>query len=109
MALEQEIKGILVFGFTLILSLVGISIFILWNKTKNKGLLWFIPQLLMLILCLYFFVNLINNASSVSIAMISEENSLMMGLIGISWALSMIFMTIGLFVSLANIFIKQGD
>jgi hypothetical protein len=34
--------------------------------------------------------------------MLSEENSLMVGAIGISWALSMIFMMLGITVSVKN-------
>ena len=81
---------------------VGASIFLLFLKTKNKGLLWFIPQLLMLILCLYFFLRITDNVALVSSAMLSEENSLMVGLLGLSWGFSMIFMVIGIFKSLSN-------
>ena len=102
MALEQETKGLIMLGFIIILAIVAVSIILLWNKTKNQGLLWFLPQLVMLSLCLYLFIKLINNEKTVSPIMLSEENSLIIGFMGISWALSMIFMTIGITMSIKN-------
>ena len=102
MALEQETKGLIMLGFIIILVIVAVSIFLLWNKTKNRGLLWFLPQLVMLSLCLYLFIALINNEKTVSPVMLSEENSLIVGFMSISWGLSMIFMTIGITMSIKN-------
>lgn len=99
MLLEQETKALVVFGFVIILIIVASSILLLWNKTRNKGLFWFIPQLMMLSLCLYLFLQLVNNQVKISPVMLSEENSLMVGLIGLSWALSMIFMMLGISMS----------
>jgi len=101
-ALEQETKGLIMLGFIIILAIVAVSIILLWNKTKNQGLLWFLPQLVMLSLCLYLFIKLINNEKMVSPVMLSEENSLIVGFMGISWTLSMIFMTIGITMSIKN-------
>jgi hypothetical protein len=95
MATEQEVKALVVIGFMLVLVLVAVPIYSLWNKTGNRGLLWFIPQFGMLFICLVLFIQLINNQRTVPSAMLSEENSLTIGLMGISWALSMVFMTIG--------------
>lgn len=102
MLLEQETKWLVIFGFIIIVIIVAVSILSLWIKTKNKGLLWFMPQLVMLSLCLYFFLQLVNNQVTVSQVMLSEENSLMVGFIGISWSLSMVFMTLGITVSVKN-------
>ena len=102
MLLEQETQGLVILGFIIIVIIVAISILLLWNKTRNRGLLWFLPQLVMLSLCLHFFLQLVNNQVTVSPVMLSEENSLMVGFIGISWALSMIFMTLGITVSVKN-------
>ncbi len=99
MLLEQETKALVVFGFVIILIIVASSILLLWNKTRNKGLFWFIPQLMMLSLCLYLFLKLVNNQVNISPIMLSEENSLMVGLIGLSWALSMVFMMLGISLS----------
>jgi len=102
MLLEQEIKGLIILGFIIIILIVFISILLLWKKTRNRGLLWFIPQLATLSLCLNLFLKLINNQITVPPVMLSEENSLMVGFIGISWGLSMIFMTLGITVSIKN-------
>lgn len=99
MAIEQGTKSLLVFGFIIVLGIVALCICLLWKKTKNNGLLWFIPQLVMLSLCLILFIRLINNQRMIPSAMLSEENSLFIGLIAISWALSMVLMTIGIIVS----------
>jgi hypothetical protein len=101
-ALEQETKGLIMLGFIITLAIVAVSIILLWNKTKNQGLLWFLPQLVMLSLCLHLFIKLINNEKTVSPVMLSEENSLIVGFMGISWALSMIFMMIGITMSIKN-------
>lgn len=102
MPLEQEIKVLVMLGFIITVVIVAASIFFLWNKTKNNGLLWFFPQLVMLSLCLHFFLNLANNQVTAPPVMLSEENSLMVGIIGVCWALSMIFMMIGVTVSIKN-------
>mgnify|MGYP007128484525 CR=1 FL=1 len=96
MQLEQGVETLLLFGFSIILVIVAIFIFFLFFKYKNKGLLWFIPQLLLLCLCCYLFLLLTKNKSFVSHAMLSEENSLIIGYLGISWALSMFFMILGI-------------
>ncbi|MFU7517549.1 hypothetical protein [Clostridium sp. HCS.1] len=102
MAIEQGTKSLLVFGFIIVVVIVALCICLLWKKTKNNGLLWFIPQLVMLSLCLILFIRLINNQRTISPAMLSEENSLFIGLIAISWALSMLLMSIGIIVSFKN-------
>lgn len=102
MLLEQETQGLVILGFIIIVIIVAISILLLWKKTKNRGLLWFLPQLVMLSLCLHLFLQLANNQVTVSPVMLSEENSLMVGFIGVSWALSMVFMTLGIIASVNN-------
>jgi hypothetical protein len=102
MLVEQETTSLIIFGFTFVIIIVAISIFVLWKKTKNRGLLWFIPQLIMLTICLLLFLQLIHNQNTVPAVMLSEENSLTIGLMGISWALSMIFMTVGIIVAFRN-------
>jgi hypothetical protein len=102
MLVEQETTSLIIFGFTFVIVIVAISIFVLWEKTKNRGLLWFIPQLIMQGICLLLFLKLIHNQNSVPAVMLSEENSLTIGLMGISWALSMIFMAVGVIVAVRN-------
>jgi amino acid transporter len=102
MVLEQEIKVLVILGFSVVLAIVAAAIFMLWRKTRNRGLLWFLPQLALLALCLVFFLRLIDNANSVPDVMLSEENSLMVGLMGSAWCLSMIVMVIGIIRSLKN-------
>jgi hypothetical protein len=100
MALEQEIKVLFLLGFVLIMAIVTFSIFLLWRKSRNPGLIWFIPQLALLSLCILFFKKLIDNARPVPAVMLSEENSLMVAYMGVSWGFSMIFMVIAITKSL---------
>lgn len=102
MVLEQETNVLIIIGFVVILAMFAASIFLLWSKTRNRGLLWFLPQMALLALCLIFFLRLIDNAKSVSAVMLSEENSLMVAYMGISWGFSMIFMVIAITKSLKN-------
>lgn len=102
MTVEQETTSLILFGFGLVLGILIITLFLLWKKTKNRGLLWFIPQLVMLSLCLLLFLRLFDNYQTVPTVMLSEENSLTIGLMGLSWALSMIFMTIGIISAVSN-------
>ncbi|GAA0108952.1 hypothetical protein ABHA37_08320 [Clostridium tertium] len=99
MVIEQGTKSLLIFGFMLVLVIVASCIILLWKKTKNNALLWFIPQLVMLSICLFLFIRLIDTQRAIPPAMLSEENSLNIGLIGIGWGLSMLFMTIGIITS----------
>jgi hypothetical protein len=111
MVVEQETQSLIIFGFSIVLVIVIFSIFFAWRKTKNRVLLWFIPQLIMLSICLLLFLQLIHNQNTVPAAMLSEENSLTIGLMGISWALSMIFMMVGIIsmstTKQAKIYIKD--
>ena len=96
MLLEQGTTTFLLLVFFIVLSIITLWVILLFTKSKNKGLLWFIPQLTMLILCFYFFISLINTHTTVPTAMLSEENSLLIGYLGISWSLSMLFMILGI-------------
>lgn len=102
MPVEQETASLIIFGFIFVMFIVMLSMLVLWKKTKNRGLVWFIPQLVMLSICLRFFTRLIDHQTTVPAVMLSEENSLTIGLMGISWALSMIFMTVGVIVAVRN-------
>lgn len=102
MPVEQETSSLILFGFILVMIIVALSLFLLWKKTRNRGLIWFIPQFVLLLICLLLFLRLTDNVNEVPAVMLSEENSLMIGLMGISWALSMIFMAAGIIVAVRN-------
>jgi len=92
----------MIFGFILVVVIVVLSIFILWKKTRNHGLLWFFPQLIMQGICLHLFLQLIRDQNTVPVVMLSEENSLTIGLMGVIWAFSMVFMIVGVIVAFRN-------
>ncbi len=96
MPLEQEASGLILAGFVFIIAATSISLWILWRRSGNKGLLWFLPQLVMLSVSMFFFMQLINNEVNIPSVMLSEENTLTVGMMCISWCLSMIFMVVGI-------------
>ncbi len=100
MLMEEGTKSLLILGFILVLLIVASCIVLLWKKSRNNSLLWFIPQLGMLSICLFLFIRLINTQGTIPAPMLSEENSLTIGLMAIVWSLSMVFMTIGIITSL---------
>lgn len=102
MILEEGTKLLVAVGVILTLGIYLGFVLILYLRTKNKGLLWFTPQSLMLGLGLYFFNRLIDNHLTVPTAILSEENTLMLGLMVLSFIISMIFMIIGILRILKN-------
>ena len=96
MAFERETQSLIIFGFSIVLVVIILSIFLIWQKSKNRGLLWLFPQLMLLSICLLLLLQLINNPNTVPAVMLSDDNNLTIGLMGICWALSIIFMTIGI-------------
>lgn len=103
MPLEAEVRGLVLFGYIIICVIYVTSLFILWRRTRNTGLLWFLPQLIFMSVSFYSFYNLIGFKDSTATAMESEMNSLTVGGMGIFWGLSMIFMVIGIVDSVSSI------
>lgn len=48
MPLEQEVKGLIILDFIIVIALVILTMSLLIKRTKNKGLIWFLPQVGML-------------------------------------------------------------
>jgi uncharacterized membrane protein YagU involved in acid resistance len=97
MKMEAKTISMLVLGFSLVIG-SGLAVIAgLWHKSKNCGLLWLFPQLGFLILAFLKFLYLIQAKPEIADVMISEENTRSLGLIGVYWAMSMIFMLMGIF------------
>jgi hypothetical protein len=68
-------------------------------KRKNRSLLWFLGQIAFLGLSFNQFINLIQRKPEISEVMMSENNSLTLGIMGVFWALSMVCMILGIWFS----------
>lgn len=95
MQMEAETVSMLIGGFSLVISIGLLVIAGLLFKYKKGSLLWFLPQIGFLVLAFVKFVVLIQSKPQMPDIMLSEENSLSIGLIGIYWAASMVFMYVG--------------
>jgi uncharacterized protein len=97
MQMEAEVLGFIILGFAAIVLLSLGTIITLWVKTKRAAYAWFLVQVVFLILAFFMFIRLLLGAYNVPRAMLSEENSLSLGAMGLLWALSMVFMLIGIY------------
>ncbi len=95
MALEAEILTLISLGFYIVGGLSLLVIIKLWMSTKNKSFIWFIAQLVFLFLSFLKFIYSIRIKPEIPQTMLSEENSLALGVSGILWAVSMFCMLIG--------------
>ncbi len=95
MALEAEILSLTSWGFYIVGGLSLLVIVKLWISTKDKSFIWFIAQLVFLFLSFLKFTYLVRLKPEIPQSMLSEENSLALGVSGILWAISMFCMLIG--------------
>lgn len=97
MQLEAETLAMLIMAFAVVI-LISLSVVImLWVKVRSKAFGWFLVQIILLAAAFFNFMKLLIINASISRAMISEENSLTLGIIGILWACSMLCMLIGIY------------
>lgn len=94
-AFEAEVPLFLLVGFTAVAILSFVALFVLFIRYRNLNLLFFLVQLLFLILAFRYLFGLITVADNHP--MLTEECSLRVGLAGICWAFSMLFMFIGIY------------
>jgi uncharacterized protein len=96
MYLEAEAFGMLILGFAAVI-LASLAVIISqWVRLKSKAYCWFFAQLVLLIVAFFKFLRLIMGNPSIPRVMLSEENSLALGITGVLWALSMACMLIGI-------------
>ncbi|MDW7652306.1 MAG: hypothetical protein SCK29_03990 [Bacillota bacterium] len=96
MPLESEVTMLLYGGFFAVIALNFVVILVLWLRNKDKTLIWFVVQFVLLIVTFRFFELAVLLKPDVPRSMLSEENSLILGLTGVFWALSMLSMLIGI-------------
>ena len=107
MVLEEGTGRLVIFGFVILMIIFSVWLLLLWKRRRNKGFIWFIPQGGMLILAFSMLRRLINNYQTVPSTMLSEENTLTLGFMGLSFAASLIFMLVGIGKT-SNINLRKG-
>lgn len=95
MSLEAETLSIITWGFYVVGGFSLLVIIYLWMSSKNKSFIWFIAQLIFLCLSFLKFTYTIRIKPDIPQTMLSEENSLALGISGILWAISMFCMLKG--------------
>jgi hypothetical protein len=97
MPLEEEVFGLLIGGFSIVMGIAIITIFLLWfrNKNNSSAYMWTLLHLLFFSVAIFFSLKAIS--SNHNHPMASEEISLQLGVSGVVWALSMVFLVIGIF------------
>lgn len=97
MPLEQEVLGLLIGGYATVMGGAMLFTLFLWIKKKDQGLGYGFTLLHMLLfsVALYFVIQAMS--FDYHHPMASEEISLQIGLAGIVWAVSMLFLVIGIY------------
>ncbi|WP_227521885.1 hypothetical protein [Bacillus solitudinis] len=95
MPLEQEIMGLLIGGFSIVIGIVILITVFLWRKNKSSGYIWTLLHLIFVSVGVYFALKGIS--FDYNHPMASEEISLWIGVSGVAWVLSMICLVIALF------------
>lgn len=97
MTMEVETITMLLLGFVAIIVFSLVVIISLWVKVKSKSFGWFLAQIVLLIAAFIMFLKFLIIPPSIPNTMISEENSLNLGIIGVLWACSMLCMLMGIY------------
>ncbi|WP_246202584.1 hypothetical protein [Virgibacillus doumboii] len=97
MPLEQEVLGMLIGGFSIVMGISVLITVFLWlkNKGNSSGYIWTLLHLLSFSVAVYFALKAV--AFDYDHPMASEEVSLQIGISGVVWALSMLCLVIALF------------
>ncbi len=93
MAFEAEVPLFLIVGFSAVVGVSLLTLVFLFIKYRNLNLLFFVVQLVFLIFTfrwLYYLIKIPGDHP-----MYTAESSLSVGLAGVCWAVSMLFMLIG--------------
>jgi succinate dehydrogenase hydrophobic anchor subunit len=97
MPLEQEIEGLLIGGYGIVLLLACLFTIWLWIKSERAKIAYFY----IFIHLVLFFLSLYNGLKAVTFdythPMASEEISFRFSVMGVLWGVSMIFLFLGIF------------
>jgi uncharacterized protein len=97
MQMETETLAMLILAFAVVILISLGVVIMLWIKVKSKAFGWFLVQIVLLAAAFFNFIKLLIINTSISRAMISQQNSLTLGIMGMLWACSMLCMLIGIY------------
>ncbi|WLD92551.1 hypothetical protein [Alkalihalobacillus sp. AL-G] len=95
MPMEEEIMGMLVGGFSIVIGITILLTIFFFLKSKRKGYLFVLMHFLLFSTAGYFLLHAMRIDPNHQMA--SEESSLQLGIAGVIWAASMVFLIIGLY------------
>ncbi|MGP4039217.1 hypothetical protein ACTWP4_04810 [Gracilibacillus sp. D59] len=95
MPLEQEVMGMLIGGFSTVIGITILVTIFLWIRNKSSGYIWTLLHLILLSVAIYFALKAVN--FNYDHPMASEEISLLIGISGFLWAVSMLCLVVALF------------
>ena len=97
MYLEAEIYHLLAIGFALVISIAATILLVLFCRTRNRNILWFVAQLLFLVASFLWFYRALCNTPNMNYSMYTEDETFFVVNSAICWGLSMIFSTLGVY------------
>lgn len=88
MPLEEEVLGMLIGGFCIVMSVAIILTVLLWirNKDNHGSFFWTILHFILFSIATYFCLKALS--FDYNHPMASEENSLRLGIAGVIWSIS---------------------
>ena len=98
MAMEAEMMSTLIGAYAMVMGIaVMIVIWLFWSR-RQAGYAWILAHFATFTWAVWKWIELIHphRVFKEGPAMASEENSLMLGAAGLIWALSMVFLLIGI-------------
>ena len=102
MPLETEVPVLIKHVFLIMIICSAVPLIITGLRSKSKALYWIVAQFIMLLICFFMFFKLIQGEKLFPSAAFSSNKTLMLLIIGISWIISMVFMIIGVTISLKD-------
>lgn len=97
MPLEEELRELIIVGFTVVMVVALLTTLVLWlkNRTNRAAYAWTYLHLVFFSLAMYFSVKAIS--FDYNHPMASEEISLLIGIAGVVWIFSMLCLIFGIF------------
>ncbi|ARU61343.1 hypothetical protein CBW65_10280 [Tumebacillus avium] len=101
MELEEETVSFLIFGYSAVMIFAVAVVIRLWVQSKDSDYTWLLLHFLLFTVGVAIWLNRIGQPDP-SLrpdggAMLSEENSLFIGIAGLVWAMSMFALLIGVY------------
>lgn len=101
MALEEEVPAMLITGYSIVMGFTVLVVIRLWITHKNSGFPWLLGHFALFTWAISFWMAAIDPSLSSDLrsygeTMMSEDNSFLVGLAGLIWAMSMFCLLVGI-------------